>query len=226
MRLGLARAAEVFLGDEPSRVTSTLNRWSEQKIPPLPWLPGPLLDALAPLGIEVPKTPAGRQVSRLLVGLGGDVATLDAAVDALRDDALQTPARPVENDMSAAVERALHDAVDGAVAVLVDAYVRLGHLVGDGEREPVEQVADEAHERMRAAAAPVDQLCVQLTGSRPDRLTSAPAIERPTIDLTKPYSYQPVRRRREPAFRALAFFVLAVVAAGGMLWGVVNGSWP
>lgn len=226
MRLGLARAAEVFLGDDPQRVTQTLNRWADEKLPPLQWLPGPLLDALAPLGIEVPKTASGRQVSRLLVGLGGDVGMLDAAVDALRDDALATPARAVENELSAAAERALHDAVDSAVMVLIDAYSKLGRLVEDGAREPVQKVADEAYERMLMASAPVDRLAVELSGARPDRLHSVPIIERPSIDLTKPYRYQPVRRRADVALRAAAFFALAVVAAAGMLWGVVNGRWP
>lgn len=226
MRLGLARAAEAFLGDEPSRITSMLDEWSRQNLAPLPWLPGPLLDALAPLGIEVPKTVAGRQVARLLVGVGGSVDALDAAVDALREDALQTPARPIEDALSGAAEQALHGAVDDAVAVLVDAYQHLGALVADGAREPAERLAEEAHRRMAAAAAPVDQLAVDLTGTRPDRLTSVLAVERPTIDLTRPYAYQPPRRRRDAGVRALVFLVLAVSAAGWMLWGVVNGTWP
>jgi len=226
VRLGLARAAEVFLGDEPERVVTMLNSWEGRHDPSLPWLPGPLLDALAPLGIEVPKTTAGKRVARLLIGIGGDVTELDDAVDLLRDDAMATPAREVEAGLSVENDRALHEAVDAAVAAMVDAYGRLSDPVAVGDRASVDAIAEEAHRRMLEAAAPVDALAVAVTGARPERLTREPSQERPTIDLTAPWRYQPVRRRSDTMTAALAFLIVAVAAAAGVLWSVMTGTWP
>lgn len=225
VRMALAAGAEELLGTDPDRVVATLQDWADAGLPLLPWLPGPLLDALAPLGIEVPLQPEGRRIARFLVGQPDTVDGVRDAVAAVREAA----AAPVaKGETVTADEEVLWAAVADVALVLTEAYARLSPLVASGDRDAVDAAVQAALVQVDDAARSISDPAVQVAGSRPSRFTPPSALAaRATIDLDAPWApLPPPPPPSEPIVGTLVFVAACVAVALVILSGVVSGRWP
>ena len=201
---GLVSGAQALAGDDPEAVCATLRRWHEHQQRELPWLAGPGLSALRRAGVSAPSDGDLRIVQRFLVGAESDAQSVLRAIERCAAEA-GDPGPPMPPD----ARGALADAVDRFFDLLTAAYAQVHVPVRTGHRRDADDVIALWQPRLDDAADDVDERAKVVTGEHAVR--SAPA--------------KLAWGSRDRPGCALAFVVVALLVAAGLVWSVMNG-WP
>ncbi len=152
---GLAFAAKRLLGKDPAPVSGQFTMWARSGKPSLPRLTDPLWEALAPLHIGRPSSPAAALCDQVLTGMERDgTVGLRAAGDlasAGKDAFRAAPLDHADGDRRDAIRRqqALVDAVKAYWRAIAGVYTQARTSIVAGDHDGAVEVLRTGGEQLR-----------------------------------------------------------------------------